>query len=163
MENNIIVHDNFAEIELKDGLSARVSLEDLPLVRDYTWRLRIGKLGHAYTYTYIDGKYVAMHRALLNAPKTMWVDHKDGDGLNNTRENIRLCTPAQNMANKAVERRNSLGLKGVWLSNGKYRASIKPNGKTVGLGTYSTKEEAAAAYRGAAIMAWGDFAKDAPK
>ena len=76
------MHDNFAEIGLKDGFSVRVSIEDLPLVRDHKWRLQIRTFGHAYCYASINGKYVAMHRHLLRAPKGMWVDHRDGDGLN---------------------------------------------------------------------------------
>jgi len=101
-----------------------------------------------------------MHRMLTGAGRGEYVDHRDGDGLNNRRSNIRLCTQTQNMANKAVERRNKLGLKGVSASRGRFRATITPNGQKVHLGTFDTQEEAAAAYRGAAVALWGDFAKN---
>jgi hypothetical protein len=78
------------------------------------------------------------------------VDHEDGDGLNNRCGNIRLATPSQNQANK------------VWKDKKRptpYRASIKPNGKTIHLGSFATPEEAAAAYKGAAKVLFGKFAR----
>ncbi|TNC15362.1 hypothetical protein FF100_05020 [Methylobacterium terricola] len=101
-----------------------------------------------------------MHRVLTDAPSEMYVDHANGDGLDNRRANMRLATQTQNMANKAVERRNLLGLKGVSAARGKFRATITPNGRKIHLGTFKTPEEAAAAYRGAAVALWGDFAKN---
>lgn len=156
----IRIEGDVAYVSLTEGFEARISAEDVPLVAGRRWVVRLGKYGHAYAHSSADGKIVAMHRLLLNAPVGMWVDHKDGDGLNNVRSNIRLCTPQQNMANKAVERRNRLGLKGVSQKKNKYRARIKPAGKMINLGYYSTPEEAAAAYKGAARVLWGRFAKE---
>jgi len=104
-----------------------------------------------------------MHRELLQAPTELSVDHVDGDGLNNRRANIRLATGTQNNANQAVTRRNKLGVKGVAVSRSglRFRAFITPkDGRSVFLGSYATKEEAAAAYKGAAKLAFGEYAYD---
>ena len=54
-----------------------------------------------------------MHRQILNAPKGMVVDHKDGNGLNNRKSNLRLCTPAQNVRNRRPALGSSSKYKGV--------------------------------------------------
>ena len=103
-----------------------------------------------------------MHRLISQPADGEFVDHIDGDGLNNRRANLRNCTHAQNMANTAVTRRNKLGLKGAFASkSGKaFRAVIRVSGQRMHLGYYATPEEAAAAYRGAAKVIYGEFAED---
>lgn len=151
-----------AFVAIGHGFEVVVDLSDLPIVEGGRWLLLSTPTGHAYAYRRVkDDPIQLMHRVLLSAPKGTPVDHVDGDGLNNRRSNIRLCTPTLNQANKIVERRNKLGLKGVDENRpGKFRATIKPDGKSVFLGSYATKEEAAAAYRGAARVLWGAFAKE---
>lgn len=160
--SKIVIDGDNAYISLTRGFEAVVDLDDVADVSGYRWTTLINsQTGHAYAARYEKGKCILMHRALLDAPSGMWVDHEDGDGLNNRRRNIRVATPAQNMANKVVERRNKLGAKGVSdVGKGinRFRATIKPNGKTVHLGSYPTVEEARAAYRGAAKVLWGSFA-----
>jgi len=157
--SQIEIEGDIANVSLTKGFVAVVDVTDLGIVAGYRWVVLIsGQTGHAYAVRYHLGKCILMHRELLSAPPGMWVDHEDGDGLNNRRKNIRIATPAQNMANKVVERRNRLGIKGVSLDGGRYRATIKPDGRTIHLGRYNTPEEAAAAYRGAARILWGDYA-----
>lgn len=86
------------------------------------------------------------------------VDHINGDGLDNRRANLRKCSHGQNMMNRVLDRRNKVGARGVSTRRGKFRACIKYLEKTYHLGTYLTKEEAAAAYTGAAKVLYGDFA-----
>ena len=102
-----------------------------------------------------------MHRMLVDASPGQEVDHKDNDGLNNRRRNLRPCAHRENMANQVVTRRNKLGVKGVVARCGKFVASIEVNRKTIHLGTFNTLEEAAAAYRGAARLLHGEFANAA--
>ena len=159
--SEIVVHGDFAVVALSRGLTATIDAADVPLVEGFRWSaLTNGQTGHAYAARWDKGRCVLMHRVLLAAPPGTQVDHIDGDGLNNRRVNIRICTPEQNQANRVVERRNQIGMKGVSPRRGKYRAQITPDGKTVDLGTYKTADEAAAAYRGAARILWGDFAKE---
>lgn len=159
--SDICTEGGLAFISLTKGFEAVIDIADLDIVIGYRWVTLIhSTTGHAYAVRYDRGRCILMHRELLNAPVEMQVDHEDGDGLNNRRNNIRLATPNQNQANRAVERRNKLGAKGVSPSRtGKrFRASITPNGRKINLGSYATKEEAAAAYHGAAKALWGDFA-----
>ena len=91
----------------------------------------------------------------------MWVDHRNHNKLDNRRENIRIATPAQNLANSKA--RGTSGFKGVSVTSdvkGKpYQAKIKSNGKTQYLGHFSTPEEAHEAYCVAATKAHGEFAR----
>jgi hypothetical protein len=155
----IEIDGDTVRLGLGRGMWSLVDLADLPLVESYCWNAQLGRHGHAYAYARMDGKPVLLHRFLLDAGKGQYVDHVDGDGLNNKRLNIRLCTHLQNMANRVVDRRNKLGLKGVSAERGKFVASITPGGRKIRLGTFATKEEAQAAYLGAARVLWGDFAK----
>ena len=75
--------------------------------------------------------YVSMHRLIMNAPKGLEVDHRDGNGLNNQKSNLRICSRTQNMMNKKKYRNNKSGFKGVtWLrSSKKWISQIKVDGK----------------------------------
>ena len=87
------------------------------------------------------------------------MDHKDGNGLNNTRNNLRLCTVSQNQCNSRVRRTSRTGYKGVCLRGNKIAARIKINGESIFLGYFKTVEDAARAYNEAAIVIHGEFAR----
>jgi len=86
------------------------------------------------------------------------VDHKNRNGLDNTRSNLRVATPTQNQANRKVQKNNKLGLKGVHAERNKFRAAIRVNGIYHNLGAFDTPEEAHAAYCEAAREYHGEFA-----
>jgi hypothetical protein len=105
---------------------------------------------------------VRMHRLILgimNNPNIQ-VDHRDGDGLNNRRLNLRVATNAQNSMN----RRKKIGClsqyKGVYLDKryNKWRASIMFNKKRYHLGHYSNEKDAALAYNRKALEFFGEYA-----
>lgn len=87
-------------VSLSDGIEAVISPEDVDLVKAYRWHLSRRGSGIRYAATRIDGRHVYMHRLISDAPAGKVVDHCDGDGLNNRRENIRVCTQADNMMNR---------------------------------------------------------------
>lgn len=102
-----------------------------------------------------------MARFILDAPKGIMTDHRDGDTLNNQRENLRLATNQQNQHNqRRLRRDNTTGFKGVtlWPRKGVYNAQIYVNTIRKSLGCYKTPEEAAAAYDAAAVKYFGEFA-----
>lgn len=71
------------------------------------------------------------------------IDHIDGNKQNNKISNLRLRSPLENMRNRGINKNNSTGYNGVYLSsNGKYRARIKIEGKLIGLGTFVNFEDA---------------------
>ena len=89
------------------------------------------------------------------------VDHIDGDGLNNQRANLRLCTKATNAINSKRRSDNQSGFKGVCFHpySGLWRAYIRANNKQQSLGYYKTPEEAHEAYKKAAAEIYGEFAR----
>lgn len=103
-----------------------------------------------------------MHRVIMDAPKDMCVDHINGNPLDNRRENLRLCTHANNMRNNKGWSKNTTSMyKGVsWdKKRKKWQAKISKNGKTIALGRYSSEQKAALAYNEAAKKHHGEFAR----
>ena len=97
-----------------------------------------------------------MHTFLMG---TLGVDHRNGNGLDNRRANLRIATHGQNMRNRGLVATNSTGYKGVqYRRPGVWRARIQLDRKQLHLGQYPTPEEAAEAYNAAAIKYFGEFA-----
>lgn len=104
-------------------------------------------------------RQLLMHRVILDAPKGMHVDHQDGDGLRNTRKNIRLATMQQNHFNRGPQRNNTSGYKGVtwYKTRNKWVAQIQVNRKNFNLGYFDDPRKASEAYAEAARHFAGDF------
>lgn len=152
------------------GRVALVDDEDYDLVMQYRWRLLPVRYlpsggrrnGGPYAVTSVRGvrgKSLHMHRLLVDYPV---VDHKDGNGLNNQRTNLRSATHSQNHGNWLTPHPNTTSqFRGVsWNSKKRcWVAMIRVNYKQRYLGRFSTEEAAARAYDAAAIAAWGEFAR----
>lgn len=151
-----VVRSDVAEISLGNGRVAVVDLADLPLVEARKWRAQPGK----GTTLYAASAGTLMHRVILGLPKGMFVDHIDGDGLNNRRSNLRLCNNAQNTQNQRKRSGLSSRFKGVHRTKeGHWGAAIEKNGRSVYLGVYAQEELAAKQYDRAARLMFGQFAK----
>ncbi len=119
-----------------------------------------------YIYAMNGPRDVAVHRVIMNAPKGMDVDHINGDRLDNRKENLRICTRAQNCQNKKLRRDSKSGYKGVYerLETQRFKAYISdpttayPKKRHISLGHYATAEEAARVYDKAAKEIHGEFA-----
>lgn len=101
---------------------------------------------------------VAMHRFIMNAPAGIEVDHRNGDGLDNRRRNLRLATHLQNTANN--HRKPGLsGFRGVtarpW---GAFEVRVRSNSRTIKLGFFRDPVLAALAYDEKAAEINGEFA-----
>lgn len=120
-----------------------IDLEDYELVRKYKWSAAKYKNSfYAVNSTYISKTKkcnIKLHRLIMNFPKNMMIDHIDGNGLNNCKSNLRVCTAQQNTWNlKRINLDRSLYL----FPNNKWQVKIRINGKMTHLGMFSTKEEA---------------------
>jgi hypothetical protein len=147
------------EIPLTKGQVALVNDGDFAWLSQWTWRAHKAKNSF---YAYRCGKpcLIYMHRELLGLTPGDGKegDHRDGNGLNNQRGNLRICTVLENSWNK---HRRFLGKHGAWgvePRNGRWRARIRYKLKCLSLGTFDTKEEAIAAYNKAATKLRGEFA-----
>jgi len=113
----------------------------------------------AYAAVDFKGKRILMHRLILQAPKGMLVDHIDHNGLNNTRDNLRLATRSQNGYNARLSKGNTSGVKGVYWCNTyqKWAAHIHTPEKRYHVGYFTTLEEATEATRLRRLELHGKF------
>ena len=158
------------QIKLSRNKIAIVSDEDFKMVNQHKWYCvpkdnceyachDFGNKDNQYGV-----KHVTMHKFLMDTPFGMQVDHIDGNGLNNCRENLRICTQSQNNGNYRISARNKSGFKGVsWhKKTGKWRATLATymlDKKQQYLGVFENKEDAAKAYNEAAKVYFGEFAR----
>ncbi len=125
---------------------------------------KAGYLGSkGYWRVSIDGKEYLAQRLIWFWMTGRWpypeAEHRDTNKLNNKWGNLREATRSQNCANKKAHVDNKLGIKGVDIHNGKYRARIFVNKEWVHLGYRAIAEEASALYALAAIAHFGEFAR----
>ena len=103
-----------------------------------------------------------LHVAIMRPRKGFVVDHIDGNGLNCSRGNMRVCKFFNNVRNRRViQSNNTSGYKGVSLhgQTGKWEAGIRVNGVRIYLGLYGDNREAAFVFNKAAIKYHGKYAK----
>ncbi len=153
-------------IELTQGYFSEVDDSDAELLSKYRWKIlkADGQLYAARTHK--KTQTILMHRFLLNAGKNQVVDHRNGDGLDNKRKNIRLGTQGQNLANMRKTRGKSR-YKGVYWNSEKnlwqvqIGAGKNKNGNqlVIYLGRFKSEIEAAKAYDSKALEMHKDFAR----
>lgn len=150
------------EMQLTRGLVALVDDEDYEWLTQWSWHAT-NHLGKSYACR--SGRAPAkraiyMHRVILNAPASMHVDHINGNLLQNTRDNLRLATRAQNLANRGKTIVSQSGFKGVYrqLNRDKWLVQIKADGVVHHVGMFLDKEDGARAYDQAARIFHGPFA-----
>lgn len=153
------------EVPLYGGDIALVDELDASLVLAHSWHIRpSGYSRYAQTNVFTGSRWVIrqMHRLLLGAKAHQLVDHINGNGLDNRRANLRLCTSSENGRNRRnANKNNTTGYRGVSLrkKSGRYQAYISSSeGIRIHLGFFSTAEDAALAYNEATLRHHGAFA-----
>lgn len=156
----------------KYGLKAvTVDDEDYELVSQFAWQIRKPKKTfYAIRDTYVsrrrghkrERKFESMHRLIMGiSDKKVYVDHKDHNGLNNQKSNLREATHTQNLANTYKYKHNGTSkYKGVSLekTSGKWKARIGVGNKVIALGRFDKESDAAICYNDAALKYFGEFA-----
>lgn len=150
-------------IPLTQGQVALVDDADYEAVSQFKWCAMKNRRGfYAGRGVYkTNGKHTVQYLHQFLLPGVSRIDHRDGNGLNNRRHNLR---PATNQQNLQGARRKKIGatsrFRGVsWFSQySKWQASIKVNGKPIHLGYHEVEAKAAKAYDVAARKYCGDFA-----
>lgn len=112
--------------------------------------VRISVDGHSYfahrlAWLYMTGRFPALE-----------IDHKDRNPSNNCWSNLREATHSQNQANTKVYKTNKIGLKGVHLYKGRYRAMLSIAGKNKHIGYFGSSSEASEAYKRVASQVYGE-------
>ncbi len=159
---SIRVVGDIAYVPLTKGHEAIIDAGDVDLVAAWNW-IASERQSRVYAVRgdYSTGKRlnVYMHRVIASAIKGLDVDHRDANGLNNRRHNLRLATRQQNQFNQRTHFDNKAGLKGVhWHKRDRrWCAQIQINRKVKHLGYYTTPQEAYAAYCKASAELHGEF------
>jgi len=155
------------EIPLTQGKFVLVDDEDYDRFHQDKWKLthnKRDKTFYASKDVYINGNKTTrkMHRIILGIEDSkIFVDHIDGNGLNNCKENLRIATNQQNQQNRGKPSNNKTGYKGVsfFKSRNKFKASIKHGHRDLFLGYFSTAEDASKEYEAKAKELFGIFYK----
>ena len=160
--NEIIIKKEIAEIILynkkcKEIARATIDTEDIKKIKKHKWYLSKGYVG-----TNLNKQSVCIQHIIMDIKpnKSVCIDHENHNPLDNTKNNLRVCTQAENNKNVEKRRHNTSGFKGVFWHKGtnKWRARIGVNKKHIHVGLFKDKTKAAAAYNKAALKYHKEFA-----
>lgn len=154
-------------INLTQGKRAIIDDDDFERVSQFKW-CAVRRFGLWYAeraHPYKNGgrrrASIPMHRFVMNAPPGVDVDHKNGNGLDNRKSELRFATQIQNCQNRGKRKILSSKYKGVdWVPrDNRWRSRITVHGKTKQIGYFTSEIEAAAQYDFAARLFFGEFAR----
>ena len=148
------------QIPLTQGKFALVDDADFDWLNQWKWYCLNGAYAARNVYSGKNKKCILMHREIACTPDGLLTDHRDLDGLNNQRYNLRDATKSQNGMNRGANKGAESKFKGVFAKGGRFwGAQIMVNGILEFRGQYQSEIEAAQAYNEAAIELHGEFAR----
>lgn len=153
-----------SSIALSQSACAIVDSDMREELGKYKWYLAKDKCtSYAIRSVTVRGKrtVISMHRQIMGNPRGKEVDHINGNGLDNRESNLRVCSRSQNARNRSHNRNSFSQLRGVgWHKKSmKWQAYIKVDGKSIHLGLFETKNEAAKAFNVACKKHFKEFSR----
>src|SRR3990167_1291618 len=165
--NEVIRFKNYSKMKLYNRDKKVISFtlidnDDIYKTQKYRWNQKKTKNKGTYVMGWINGKKISLHNFILNKK---FIDHINMNGLDNRKKNLRLATASQQNMNKALQKNNKSGVRGVIFHpkvvNGKlysyWEASIAKDKKRIFLGCFIKKEDAIEARKLAEKMLFGKF------
>lgn len=142
-------------IPLTRNMNAVVDVGDFDFLSRWNW---IAHKSSSRFYA-VRRPDIKMHRVVMRCPPDKEVDHENHNGLDNRKENLRICSHLRNGYNRLPYKGRPF--KGVYFrkDSGKWRAYITCETKRIHLGNFPTALEAARAYNEAAVKYHGEFAR----
>ena len=156
------------KIKLTQGKSALVDDEDFDYLNQWKWHVDSNGYAvhskHCYLgYKKYKNTCIYLHRAVLKAQAGQMIDHKDGNRLNNQKQNLRFCSPSQNVANKKNQKNKITSIyRGVDYNprfRKKWRTRIQKDRYQIEIGRFDNEYNAALAYNNKARELFGEFAR----
>lgn len=147
--NEIVILNDYAEIYLYNNKgehikSAIIDIEDVELCKQYKWCLT----KDGYVLSYKNDTFLYLHRLLLGAKDNEYIDHINFNTLDNRKQNLRICTNAQNLQHRSkLTSLNTSGYHGIYFdkSRNKWKVEIQCNKKRITVGRFENIEEAISA------------------
>lgn len=157
----LTINRQTALVPLNGGEYALIDAEDWVVVCRYRWFVYRKPGFEHLPYVLTTKRHPVfgdrMHRWLMMARPGEHLDHRNNNGLDNRRANLRRCSVNQNNANRRGW--SKTGFKGVCKTGNRYRAQICVDSRQHYLGSFATAESAARAYDTAAVAHFGRFAR----
>jgi hypothetical protein len=152
------------EIRLSQGKIALVDDEDFDYINQWKWYARKGRKTF-YAARKEKGTNarttIHMHQVVSKVSNNVQIDHRDTNGLNNQKYNLRVVNHRQNQYNTDKPRHNTSGYKGIsWDKfRNNYRVYLTVKGKFKNIGNTKSLQTATKMYNKAATQHYGEFAK----
>ena len=149
------------KIKLTQSKETFIDSEDYEKIKSYNWYYHSS--GYAACKQKINNiwKTILLHRVIMNCPNNKQIDHINGNGLDNRKENLRICTHAENGRNTKKRKGTTSKYKGIYWYKAlsKWSVRIRFNYKWIFIGYFNDEKEAAKAYNEKAKELFGKFAK----
>lgn len=166
--NEIVINGNIAKIvmyDLRCNEKARtvIDVEDIKKVVQYKWNACRFRGKDLYVKTLSSGSSVYLPNVILGIEtnRKIHIDHINRNTLDNRKENLRACTPSQNLFNRGKNSNNKSGFKGVSWNKEKKKWIVritKPGGRQAHVGYFNSKIEGAKAFNEAALKYHKEYA-----
>jgi AP2 domain len=164
MKNDYILNNGVIHIQINSPkygtFFTKVSLNHLDRLKELDRSITVRydhRMRGFYAAFKMNGKQVQFHRWITNAPEGTHVDHQNSNTLDNTDENLHVCSPTENKRKKRKNVTNTSGVIGVYWNkqHEKWKAQLRSLGKSYHVGYFDNLEEAAKAIEEKKKELWG--------